>query len=56
MGDASMLPRRIVKETQRLLTEPGESLLCFGDNLVFHIAPFLAKSESVLAMFLWLSA
>ena len=23
MGDASLLPRRIVKETQRLLSEPG---------------------------------
>eukprot|EP00965_Chrysotila_dentata_P128688 4254264-Pleurochrysis_carterae.AAC.2 len=25
MSDESLLPRRIIKETQRLLTEPGES-------------------------------
>ena len=27
MGDASLLPRRIVKETQRLLTEPGTHMV-----------------------------
>ena len=34
MADASLLPRRIVKETQRLLSEPGASRESFAPRMV----------------------